>query len=120
MKQLVLRAGRHFTTAACYTIGEANLKSGGRMVDNLKCSDEEIVRRAEGIYERQIRPKVEVGNKGKIVVVDVATSDYELGDDAIELARRLQARNPAAVPSALRVGFPALGKLGGSWAASKP
>jgi hypothetical protein len=30
---------------------------------------DEIVRRGKEIYERELRPKVEAGNKGKILVI---------------------------------------------------
>ena len=83
-----------------------------------KYSSEEVVSRAEELYAREIRPKVENGNHGRIVVIDVETGQFELGDDLVETVHRLRTRNPDAVPYALRVGFPALAKMGGSWKAA--
>jgi hypothetical protein len=43
-------------------------------------SKEEFARRGNEIYERQIRPQVEVGNRGKTVAIDIETGAYEMGD----------------------------------------
>ena len=41
-----------------------------------KYSPEEVESRGEEIYDQQIRQKVEVGNKGKFVVIDIETGEY--------------------------------------------
>ncbi len=69
---------------------------------------EEIVQRGKEIYERDIRPLVEAGNKGRVVAIDVLTGEFELADDAITSASQLRARAPEAVIFVLRVGYPAL------------
>jgi hypothetical protein len=78
-------------------------------------TDEEIARRAEELYDRKIRPKVEAENKGKILVIDIETGAYEIDDDLLRAAHRVRAKNPNAVLYSLRIGFPALAKMGGSW-----
>jgi len=72
---------------------------------------EEIVRRGKEIYERDIRPLVEVGNKGRVVAIDVRTGEYELADDATTSASRLRARAPEAVIFFMRVGYPTMARV---------
>ena len=81
---------------------------------------EEIGRLGEELYERVIRAQVETAeNRGKMVVMDVETGEWEMGDDEAELdmAHRLHAKHPGAAVYAVRVGYLAAGKFGGSWAA---
>lgn len=44
-------------------------------------SDEEFARRGKELYEKNIRPQVEAGNKGKIVAIDIETGEFELADE---------------------------------------
>jgi hypothetical protein len=83
-------------------------------------TDGEIARRGEELYDREIRPKVEAKNKGKILVIDVETGDYEIDDDLLRAAHRLRAKKPNAVLYSLRIGYPALAKMGGSWGVAGP
>lgn len=76
----------------------------------------EIIRRGEELYEQQIRPVVEKENKGKILVVDIETGDYEIDDDHLATTRRALAKHPGAALYSLRIGYPTLGKIGG-WGA---
>ena len=80
-----------------------------RAMATTRYTDEEIARRAEALYEREIRPKVEGENKGKILVIDIVLVV------ALQAAHRVRAKNPGAVLYSLRIGFPALAKMGGSW-----
>lgn len=77
-------------------------------------SKEEIVQRGEALYQSDIRAKVEPGNKGKILVIDIETGDYEIDDDHLKATRRALAKHPGAALYGLRIGYPALGKIG-SW-----
>jgi hypothetical protein len=80
---------------------------------------EEIAQRAEEWYEREIRPKVEEGNTGKIVMIDIESGDYEIDDDQLAAAHRALAKHPGAVLYAIRIGYPSVGKIGGGWAIAK-
>lgn len=40
-------------------------------------SKEEVARRGNEIYERQIRPQIEAGNHSKIVAIDIETGAHE-------------------------------------------
>jgi hypothetical protein len=78
-------------------------------------SKEEIVRRGEELYQRDIRPKVEKGNRGKILIIDIETGDYELDDDQLAAAHRALAKHPGAALYGMRIGYPSLAKIGGGW-----
>ena len=79
---------------------------------------EEVARRGHDLYERVIRPRVESGNRGKIVMMDIETGAWELGDDDLTLAHEMLAKRPGATLYAVRVGYPAVVKIGGSWGAT--
>lgn len=74
---------------------------------------EEVELRGEEIYAQQIRPRVESGNKGKYVVIDIETGRYEMDDDDLRATTRLLANRPEAVIYGVRVGYPAAYTLGG-------
>ncbi len=44
-------------------------------------SKEEFAQRGDEIYETQVRPQVEKGNHGKIVVIDIETGAFEVADE---------------------------------------
>ncbi|MGH8057970.1 MAG: hypothetical protein ACREOH_12155 [Candidatus Entotheonellia bacterium] len=82
-------------------------------------SKEEAARRGHEIYERQVRPRVEEGNQGKIVAIDIETSAFEVAEDAIVASDRLLARYPDAQIWFLRIGHRALHRFG-SRSVAKP
>jgi hypothetical protein len=73
---------------------------------------EEVESRGEDIYERQIRGQVEAGNKGKFVVIDVETGEFEIDDDDLKATKRALAKRADAVLYGLRVGYPTAYTLG--------
>jgi hypothetical protein len=79
---------------------------------HLRYSAEEVARRAKQIYEERIRAQVETGNKGKVLVIDIETGEYELDQDHLVAAKRALARHPGAALFALRIGYPAMGRIG--------
>jgi hypothetical protein len=69
---------------------------------------EEIIARGKSIYERQLRKHLAIPeNMGKLLMIDVDTGDYEIGEDGndVELFRNLRARHPQAQVFSLKVGF---------------
>jgi len=86
---------------------------------DLRCGNDEVVRRGEEWYQRVIRPKVEPGNRGKTIAIDVTTGDYEVDDDHLAAVDRLRARHPNAEVYGMLIGYPAFAKIGGSWAAAR-
>ena len=76
-------------------------------------SSEEFARRGQEIYERDLRPQLEQGNKGRIVAIDIESGAYEVGDDTISASDKLFARIPDAQIWFVRVGYPAVHRIGG-------
>lgn len=80
-----------------------------------KLSDEEIIHRGKELYNKLIRPKVETAeNIGKLISINVETSEYEIGDDLLVTSRSLQAKQPDAAIWAERIGYDAVYAVGGS------
>ena len=77
-------------------------------------TDEEIARRGDEIYNARIRRLVEHGNEGKILVMDIETGDYDMDEDHLKAVHRMLARRPGAVLYSVRIGYPAVEKIG-SW-----
>jgi hypothetical protein len=73
---------------------------------------EEFARRGDEIYQRDIRPHVEAQNKGKIVAIDIETGAYEIADDTVTASERLFQRVPDAQIWFVRVGHPAVHRIG--------
>ncbi len=67
-------------------------------------SKEEFARRGDELYERNIRGRLEAGNEGKFVVIDIETGAYEIDADEIAASDRLLARHPNAQVWVTRVG----------------
>ncbi len=78
-----------------------------------KYSADEVESRGEEIYERQIRRRVETGNTGKFVVIDIETGEYEVDQDDLQATKRALAKRPDAVLYGLRVAYPTAYTLGG-------
>ena len=66
---------------------------------------------AEAFYERELLPKLLATEKGKVLVLDLESGDYEVDADLLTASDRLQARRPGAFEYTFRVGYPAVGKL---------
>ena len=67
---------------------------------------------AEKFYEQELLPKLLATEKGKILVLDVESHDYEVDADWTAASDRLQARRPGAFEFAFRIGYPAAVTLG--------
>ena len=75
---------------------------------------QEIARLGREIYERDIRPLVEVGHHGEVVAIDVDTGNWAVGDNVIAATGQLRKKHPGAVNVlSERVGYPALRHFGG-------
>jgi hypothetical protein len=75
-------------------------------------SKEEFAQRGDEIYESQVRPKVEAGNHGKIVAIDIETGAFEVGDDSLAAAKQLLKRYPDAQIFGIRIGYRAVHRFG--------
>lgn len=74
----------------------------------------EIARRGEEIYERSLREKLEPGNVGKFLVIDIETGEYEIGDDHVEVSCRAQLRFPDHARFGMRIGYAGSFRIGGA------
>jgi hypothetical protein len=72
---------------------------------------EEYARRGTEIYERQVRPKVEAGNRGRIVAIDIDSDDFELADDTLTASTKLLERRQDAQIWCVRIGYKAVRQL---------
>jgi hypothetical protein len=76
-------------------------------------ASKEIAQRGKEIYEQNIRPYVESEeNRGKFLIVDIETGDYEMDTDEFAASRRAHARHPDGAFFGLRVGYRTSGTIG--------
>ncbi len=74
-------------------------------------SVEERRRRADEIYA-QIKDKVDPGNKGRILAIDIETGEYEVDDSEIAAVDRLYARIDDPQFQIYRIGYKYAHRLG--------
>ena len=72
---------------------------------------EEFARRGTEIYERQVRPRVEEGNKGKIVAIDIEAAAFEVAEDTLTASEQLLARQLDAQIWCVRIGHRGVHRL---------
>ena len=89
-------------------------------VENRQLSDEEIGRRAEEIYYRDIRPKVMPQERGKFLVLDIYSGDYEVDEVSLNANDRLRARRPDGEFFGIRVGYTTANKMSGKLMEDSP
>ena len=73
----------------------------------------EVASRGEAIYRQQIRDKVERKHKGKFLVIDIETGEYEMNADDLVATKRLLAKRPNAAIYGLQIGSPTAYRIGG-------
>jgi len=76
-------------------------------------SKEEFAQRGDQIYETQIRQRVESGNRGKVVAIDLETGDFEVDMREISACDRLETRHPDAQIWIVRIGSRHVRRFGG-------
>ena len=75
-------------------------------------SKEEIALRGREIYDDRIRQKVESNDDGKIVAIDVVTSEFVVRDNSLNAADALLENYPDAQIWFVRVGHRAVHRIG--------
>ena len=70
--------------------------------------------RGQALYDEQIRARVEEEHRGKFLILDVNTGDYEIDAEDMIASERLLVRRPEAVLFGVRVGYRAAYRLGGN------
>ena len=73
----------------------------------------ELGRKGEELYERELRDRLEPNHVGEFVVMNVETGEYELDADRLAAGQRAMARFPAHTRYMKRVGYDAAGSIGG-------
>ena len=76
-------------------------------------TSKEVASRGESIYRREIRHKVNPKHKGKFLVIDIETGEYEMNTDDLVATKRLLAKHPNAVVYGLQIGCPTAYRIGG-------
>lgn len=70
--------------------------------------------RGQALYDERLRDVVESRERGKFLVLDVETGEYEIDFDEVTALRRAKHKNPDAALFILRVGYPAAYRIGRS------
>ena len=73
----------------------------------------EITSRGARIYEQKLRSLLEPQHVGKYLVIDVESGDYEMDEDHLAASDRAAAKHPGAPLYAMRIGYKAIGRIGG-------
>ncbi len=76
-------------------------------------TNEEIARRGEEIYASRLRDHLEQQYRGQVVIIDVETGEYEIGQDSLAANNRALAKHPGAALYGIRVGFPFVESISG-------
>ena len=77
-------------------------------IDDQAMKDYELGKK---IYETKIKPFVDPKQKGKLLVLDIKTEDYVIGQDLGYTTEELLARHPDAILHTVRIGHPAVYKI---------
>ena len=72
-----------------------------------------VASRGKAIYQKKILSLVYPQEKGKIVVIDISSGDYEMDADDAQALVRLLARRPHARTWTERIGYRAVDSIGG-------
>ena len=73
---------------------------------------DDVVIIGESIYEKDVRPHMTDADKGKMVVIDVSSGDYEIDQNSMDARHRLLKRQPDAIVYIGRVGHRAAYRMG--------
>lgn len=75
-------------------------------------SSDEITERGQALYEREIQPSLAASDRGKFLVLDVETGEYELDADELAAVKRARSKHPDGAFYILRVGHSTAYRLG--------
>ena len=73
---------------------------------------DELVSKAQAHYREKIRPLVYPQQKGRMLVIDLESHDYEIDDHAIVASHRLRERRPDVSFFTIKIGYKASFKAG--------
>ena len=75
---------------------------------------QQIGQRGQALYYLTFKAQVEEGNRGKFLILDVNTGDYEIDAEDLTASERLLERRPDAVLFGVRIGYRVAYRLGGN------
>ncbi len=75
---------------------------------------QQVAARGREIYEQRLRGLLEVENKGKFLVIDIDTGEYEIDEDDLAASMRAYQKRPNGTRYGMRIGYPSAGTLGSS------
>jgi hypothetical protein len=76
--------------------GARGINSVGQTSRQRRYDREEVARRGDEIYEREVLPLLSPADEGKYALIDIETADYEIDRDEIAASDRLLGRHPDA------------------------
>ena len=74
---------------------------------------DEHTEKGMALYRENIRPLVYPAQKGRMLVIDPESGDYEIDDRAIVASQRLRERHPDALFFTTKIGYKASISFGG-------
>ena len=78
----------------------------------LRIDRQALARRGQEYYDRFLRAELDPEHKGKYLVLDVDSGDYELDSDEMAAIDRARAKHPDRIFYILRVGYRAAVYIG--------
>lgn len=78
------------------------------------------VRQGRAIYRDRPRDRVEAGNEGRFLVIEVGTGDYEIADRDPVALQRARARLPDGEFCVMRIDRPTAYQVGGAIRVYRP
>ncbi len=77
-----------------------------------KYTSEEISRRGQILYDQKVRSEIADCEKGKFLVLNIETGEYEIDADELTALQRAKTKQNDAPLYMLRIGHPAAYRLG--------
>ena len=75
-------------------------------------TSEEITRRGQALYDERLRADVDTRHRGKFLVLDIESGEYEIDVDELTALQRAKRKKPDAALYILRIGYPAAYRIG--------
>jgi hypothetical protein len=76
-------------------------------------SKEEVARRGDAIYEKDILPNIAARDVGKFLAIDIETGEHEIAANEMKAGDKLRARLPEAQIWMVRIGYKSTRRFGG-------
>jgi len=74
-------------------------------------SKDEVIQKGREIYQAELQASVETENKGKFLVLDIDSRDYEIDSNELAAITRSMEKHPDGSRYIMRVGYPAAHRI---------